>query len=124
MSIVLGQIGTNGMCVPLSLPNPIPDGWVVMINGERPGIDFYASEKGEWLSGSSPSQKAAFISQAKIDKSKLMSDASDKIEILKDRIDAGQDKETELKLWKLYRIALDDVDVSAAPDIEWPVAPE
>ncbi|ELI8383346.1 tail fiber assembly protein, partial [Yersinia enterocolitica] len=26
--------------------------------------------------------------------------------------------------WKLYRIALDDVDVSAAPDIEWPVAPE
>ncbi|EPB7311797.1 tail fiber assembly protein, partial [Yersinia enterocolitica] len=26
-------------------------------------------------------------------------------------------------LWKSYRIALDDVDVSAAPDIEWPVAP-
>ncbi|HHS7910018.1 TPA: tail fiber assembly protein, partial [Yersinia enterocolitica] len=30
----------------------------------------------------------------------------------------------ELKLWKLYRIALDDVDVSAAPDIKWPVSPE
>ncbi|ELI8386906.1 tail fiber assembly protein, partial [Yersinia enterocolitica] len=26
--------------------------------------------------------------------------------------------------WKSYRIALDDVDVSAAPDIEWHVAPE
>ncbi|ELI8281498.1 tail fiber assembly protein, partial [Yersinia enterocolitica] len=48
---------------------------------------------------------------------------SDKIEILKDRIDAGQDKETELKLWKLYRIALDDIDVSAAPDIILPTAP-
>ncbi|EMW7738407.1 tail fiber assembly protein, partial [Yersinia enterocolitica] len=23
-----------------------------------------------------------------------------------------------------YRIALDDVDVSAAPDIKWPVSPE
>ncbi|EMW7738233.1 tail fiber assembly protein, partial [Yersinia enterocolitica] len=23
-----------------------------------------------------------------------------------------------------YRIALDDIDVSTAPDIEWPVAPE
>ncbi|MGK4465589.1 tail fiber assembly protein, partial [Yersinia enterocolitica] len=56
-------------------------------------------------------------------KSKLMSDASDKIETLKDRIEAGQDKAAELKLWKSYRIALDDVDVSAAPDIEWPVAP-
>ncbi|EPA3123637.1 tail fiber assembly protein, partial [Yersinia enterocolitica] len=30
----------------------------------------------------------------------------------------------ELKLWKSYRIALDDVDVSAAPDIEWPNQPE
>ncbi|EMR8971219.1 tail fiber assembly protein, partial [Yersinia enterocolitica] len=79
---------------------------------------------GEWLSGPSPSQKAVFISQAKIDKSKLMSDASDKIETLKDRIEAGQDKAAELKLWKLYRIALDDVDVSAAPDIKWPVSPE
>ncbi|EPN8206959.1 tail fiber assembly protein, partial [Yersinia enterocolitica] len=28
------------------------------------------------------------------------------------------------KLWKSYRIALDDVDVSAAPDIEWPNQPE
>ncbi|HHL2524967.1 TPA: tail fiber assembly protein [Yersinia enterocolitica] len=72
----------------------------------------------------SPSQKAVFISQAKIDKSKLMSDASDKIETLKDRIEAGQDKAAELTLWKSYRIALDDVDVSAAPDIEWPTAPE
>ncbi|EOV1631527.1 tail fiber assembly protein, partial [Yersinia enterocolitica] len=75
-------------------------------------------------SGPSPSQKAVFISQAKIDKSKLMSDASDKIETLKDRIEAGQDKAAELTLWKSYRIALDDVDVSAAPDIEWPTAPE
>ncbi|PSH12529.1 phage tail protein, partial [Yersinia pseudotuberculosis] len=28
------------------------------------------------------------------------------------------------KLWKSYRIALDDIDVSAAPDIEWPVSPD
>uniref|UniRef100_UPI0011A9BA7D tail fiber assembly protein n=1 Tax=Yersinia bercovieri TaxID=634 RepID=UPI0011A9BA7D len=68
--------------------------------------------------------KAINVAQAKADKSKLISAASDKIEILKDRIEAGQDKAAELKLWKSYRIALDDVDVSAAPDIEWPVAPE
>ncbi|CFV36210.1 tail assembly chaperone gp38 [Yersinia pseudotuberculosis] len=68
-------------------------------------------------------QKAEFVTQAKLKKSKLISDASDRIEILKDRIEAGQDKAAELKLWKSYRIALDDIDVSTAPDIEWPVAP-
>ncbi|HHU4996005.1 TPA: tail fiber assembly protein [Yersinia enterocolitica] len=68
--------------------------------------------------------KAINVTQAKADKSKLISSASNKIETLKDRIEAGQDKAAELKLWKSYRIALDDVDVSAAPDIEWPVAPE
>lgn len=69
-------------------------------------------------------QKAEFVTQAKLKKSKLISDASDEIEILKDRIEFGQDKATELKLWKSYRIALDDIDVSTAPDIEWPAAPE
>ena len=68
--------------------------------------------------------KAINIAQAKADKTKLISDASDKIETLKDRIEAGQDKAAELKLWKSYRIALDDVDVSTAPDIKWPIAPE
>ncbi len=69
-------------------------------------------------------QKAEFVTQAKLKKSKLISDASDRIEILKDRIEAGQDKAAELKLWKSYRIALDDIDVSTAPDIEWPVSPD
>lgn len=92
-------------------------------------------ETGEWTGGvwaetSGPStidisaQKAEFVTQAKLKKSKLISDASDRIEILKDRIEAGQDKAAELKLWKSYRIALDDIDVSAAPDIEWPVSPD
>ncbi|CRG48969.1 tail fiber assembly protein [Yersinia wautersii] len=70
------------------------------------------------------SQKAGVVTQAKLKKSKLISDASDRIEILKDRIELGQDKAAELKLWKSYRIALDDIDVSAAPDIMWPQLPE
>ena len=85
---------------------------------------------GVWVETSGPStidiaaQKAEFVAQAKLKKSKLISDASDRIEILKDRIEAGQDKAAELKLWKSYRIALDDIDVSAAPDIMWPQLPE
>lgn len=113
------------MWCPLEMPDPLPDGWVVIKNGEeRPEDDSYASEDGKWLTGPSPEQIAIFIDQAKADKSKLISDASNKIQTLKDRIDSGQDKAAELKLWKAYRIALDDVDASTAPDIEWPVAPE
>ncbi|HHH0388132.1 TPA: tail fiber assembly protein [Yersinia enterocolitica] len=125
MKIVLGFIGSSQMWCPLEMPEPLPDGWVVIKNGEeRPADDSYASEDGKWLAGPSPEQRAVFIAQAKADKSKLISDASNKIETLKDRIDSGQDKAAELKLWKAYRIALDDVDASTAPDIEWPVAPE
>ncbi|HHH0388127.1 TPA: tail fiber assembly protein [Yersinia enterocolitica] len=125
MKIVLGFIGSSQMWCPLEMPDPLPDGWVVIKNGEeRPEDDSYASEDGKWLTGPSPEQIAIFIDQAKADKSKLISDASNKIQTLKDRIDSGQDKAAELKLWKAYRIALDDVDASTAPDIEWPVAPE
>ncbi|EOI6485796.1 tail fiber assembly protein, partial [Yersinia enterocolitica] len=67
--------------------------------------------------------KSSCVTQAKLDKSKLMTDASNKIDVLKDRIDAGQDKAAELKLWKAYRIELDDVDVNTAPDIIFPTAP-
>ncbi|HHK1642764.1 TPA: tail fiber assembly protein, partial [Yersinia enterocolitica] len=63
------------------------------------------------------------VAQAKLDKSKLMTEASNKIDVLKDRIDAGQDKTAELKLWKAYRIELDDVDVNTAPDIIFPTVP-
>ncbi|HHH0383869.1 TPA: tail fiber assembly protein [Yersinia enterocolitica] len=125
MKIVLGFIGSSQMWCPLEIPEPLPGGWVVIKSGEeRPADDSYASESGKWLAGPSPEQRATFIAQAKAYKSKLISDASDKIETLKDRIEAGQDKAAELKLWKSYRIALDDVDASAAPDIEWPASPE
>ncbi|EOI7348439.1 TPA: tail fiber assembly protein [Yersinia enterocolitica] len=125
MKIVLGFIGSSQMWCPLEMPEPLPEGWVAIKSGEeRPADNSYASEDGKWLAGPSPEQRATFIAQAKAYKSKLISDASDKIETLKDRIEAGQDKAAELKLWKSYRIALDDVDVSVAPDIEWPNQPE
>ncbi|CNH63438.1 tail assembly chaperone gp38 [Yersinia intermedia] len=124
MSIVLGFIGTNGMWLPLELPNPIPDGWVVMVDGERPNDKCYANSAGKWVMGLSPDQKEEAIKSAEQTKTILISVASNKISTLKDRIEAGQDRDAELKLWKAYRIALDDIDTSLAPDIEWPVSPE
>ncbi|HHH1307686.1 TPA: tail fiber assembly protein [Yersinia enterocolitica] len=31
---------------------------------------------------------------------------------------------TDLKVWKQYRVKVKNINVSLAPDIEWPVAPE
>ncbi|WP_145559313.1 tail fiber assembly protein [Yersinia bercovieri] len=104
-------------------PFELPEGFIIMA-GSRPDPGYYADDEGTWLEGPSPPKKLELIELARLEKARLIGVASDKIETLKDRIEAGQDKADELKLWKAYRIALDDVDVSAAPDIEWPVAPE
>lgn len=124
MDIVLGFIGSNGMWLPLERPDPIPDGWAVMVDGERPNDECYANSSGKWVMGLSPDQKEEAIKSAEQTKTILISVASNKISTLKDRIEAGQDRDAELKLWKAYRIALDDIDTSLAPDIEWPVVPE
>ncbi|AJJ01594.1 caudovirales tail fiber assembly family protein [Yersinia pseudotuberculosis] len=95
-----------------------PPGQVLGVIKGRPG----------WVDLPPPSaidiaaKKAALTAQAKAKKTKLIGDASDEIDVLKDRIELGQDKADELKLWKSYRIALDDIDVSA-PDINWPESP-
>ncbi|AJJ07531.1 phage tail protein [Yersinia pseudotuberculosis] len=136
----LNILDSDGFYIEDYIEGYLPKNWTADLVGDGYYKAQYQNaavdpETGEWTGGvwaetSGPStidisaQKAEFVTQAKLKKSKLISDASDRIEILKDRIEAGQDKAAELKLWKSYRIALDDIDVSTAPDIEWPVSPD
>ncbi|CNE41782.1 putative phage tail fiber assembly protein [Yersinia similis] len=136
----LNILDSDGFYIEDYIDGYLPKNWTADLVGDGYYKAQYQNadidpDTGEWTGGvwaetSGPStidisaQKAEFVTQAKLKKSKLISDASDRIEILKDRIEAGQDKAAELKLWKSYRIALDDIDVSAAPDIEWPVSPD
>ncbi|CND38309.1 phage tail protein [Yersinia pseudotuberculosis] len=136
----LNKLDSDGFYIEDYIDGYLPKNWTADLVGDGYYKAQYQNadidpDTGEWTGGvwaetSGPStidisaQKAEFVTQAKLKKSKLISDASDRIEILKDRIEAGQDKAAELKLWKSYRIALDDIDVSAAPDIEWPVSPD
>ncbi|MFD3238439.1 tail fiber assembly protein [Rahnella perminowiae] len=55
-----------------------------------------------------------------------ISEATIRINILQDEIDLDLSTGAgvaELKVWKAYRIALNRLDLSAAPDIEWPQYP-
>ncbi|CNL29678.1 putative phage tail fiber assembly protein [Yersinia aleksiciae] len=61
-----------------------------------------------------------------------MSHASNMIDAIIDEIEGFEDSDdvvpdklrTDLKAWKQYRVKVKNIDVSLAPDIEWPTAPE
>ncbi|HEN3249958.1 TPA: tail fiber assembly protein [Yersinia enterocolitica] len=96
------------------------------------------STGGKWVETSGPSPediekvKESLIAAANAEKTTLMSHASDMIGALSDEIEGLEDSDnvvpdklrTDLKAWKQYRVKVKNVDVSLAPDIEWPIAPE
>ncbi|MDE9566114.1 tail fiber assembly protein [Xenorhabdus bovienii] len=67
------------------------------------------------------------ISEAEYQKQNLMTEARDKILPLQDAVDLGMATDSEqitLTAWKKYRVILNRIDCSTAPDIDWPKLPE
>lgn len=67
-----------------------------------------------------------YVLLAKNEKSERLAEATAAIAILQDAVDIGNatDNETALLLeWKKYRVAVNRVDASKAPAIEWPDKP-
>ncbi|PHM74283.1 tail fiber assembly protein [Xenorhabdus kozodoii] len=65
--------------------------------------------------------------QAEREKRHLMTQASNAIAPLQYAVDlqmATNAEQTELTAWKRYCVLLNRIDCSAAPDIDWPKAPE
>ena len=66
------------------------------------------------------------VAVAELQKQKLIGQANSKIAPLQDAVDLGiaTDEESEsLMKWKKYRVQLDRVNTSLAPEIEWPLLP-
>jgi hypothetical protein len=66
------------------------------------------------------------VAQANSKKQKLMAAATSAIAPLQDAVDIGESTEEELaqlQAWKKYRVLLNRLDTSTAPDIEWPDPP-
>ncbi|GAB4593357.1 phage tail fiber assembly protein [Edwardsiella tarda] len=60
-------------------------------------------------------------------KLQLLAKAADAIAPLQDAVDlsdATPDEEARLKAWKRFRVEVNRVDTSAAPNISWPAQPE
>ncbi|EKN6263037.1 phage tail protein [Yersinia enterocolitica] len=112
-------------------PFVLPDSYVIM-SGPRPDPTYYADENGEWLPGPAPQIVQQMLIEATQKQKDMLSHASDMIGAITDEIEGLEDAEedvpdklrADLKAWKQYRVVVKNVDVSLAPDIEWPVAPE
>jgi len=67
------------------------------------------------------------LSFAKATKQNLLDEATQKIAPLQDAMDldiATDDEKTQLTAWKKYRVLVNRVDTSTAPNITWPTSPD
>ncbi|HEY3986993.1 tail fiber assembly protein [Cedecea sp.] len=107
-----------------------PEGMsVTEIEGKLP--EGFSIRRGEWAFDGKkvvPRKLSAdeLKGQAQKTKSGLLSEATDAIAPLQDAADieiATDEELQKLKAWKTYRVILNRLDVSAAPDITWPELP-
>lgn len=66
------------------------------------------------------------VAEAEQQKSALLTVANNIIAPLQDAVDLGMatdDEQAQLLAWRKYRVLLNRVDKSAAPDVEWPTPP-
>ncbi|EHZ6871931.1 tail fiber assembly protein [Providencia rettgeri] len=71
-------------------------------------------------------KKAALVAQAEQEKAQKLGEANATIMYLQDAIEVGlddDDYDAKLKAWKTYRVYLNRIDTTTAPDIEWPLKP-
>ncbi|QAX77698.1 phage tail protein [Yersinia hibernica] len=144
----LNQLDKDGFFEVDHIEGKLPDNWTSDLVGNGYYNAQYQgatrnNETGEWSGGKwaetgGPSVediesiKHMQVAIASAEKVRLMSHASDMIEALSDEIEGldenGDDVpdklRTDLKAWKQYRVKVKNIDISLAPNIEWPVSPE
>lgn len=94
-----------------------------------PPEGYYAvfDEKGPRVEKNPVKTAEQYQQEAQAEKTRLLYEAANFIAPLQDAVDIGEAttaEEEALKLWKKYRIAVNRIDTSAAPDISWPDTPE
>ncbi|WES88047.1 tail fiber assembly protein [Dickeya fangzhongdai] len=105
------------------------DGEVLKISNVRPDV-YHTWDSGSlaWVltDAAQQQQKADHVAAAVLQKSRLLDDVTKKIAPLQDAVDLDMATDTEtaqLTKWKKYRVLLNRVDTSTAPDITWPDKP-
>ncbi|HAZ8818493.1 TPA: tail fiber assembly protein [Citrobacter koseri] len=100
---------------------------VALQAGQSAGKQITANAEGyPVLTDPKPLTPEQLQQQAKVQQSALMNAATDAIAPLQDAVDLDEATEEELLLlkeWKKYRVMLNRLDLSSAPEINWPDMP-
>lgn len=99
----------------------LPDGVTTI----APDVEFPKWNGKKWVTDKA-AKKESDIAAAEAQKQYLLSEAAEAIAPLQDAVDldmATQEEKVLLKEWKKYRVLLNRVDTSTAPDIIWPQKP-
>ncbi|CFQ49735.1 tail fiber assembly protein [Yersinia similis] len=111
----------NGQAMLISNLGPLPENCTRQV----PTNQFDRWDGSQWVKDEN-AEKKHHLAEAGQKKRGLLNEASDKIQILQDSIELGLVTETtkaELLAWRKYRVLIDQLDISNAPDINWPVTP-
>lgn len=104
---------------------------VAVVNKKSVPKDFPENADGQWIfNGKKITPRvipeSELIAQAEENHAQLMAEANQKIAPLQDAVDLGMATEAEevsLTAWRTYRVLLSRIEVSTAPNIEWPEPP-
>lgn len=102
--------------------------YTALLSGQEKGKVIQADENGKPVLVDPPELTPEQLAlQAEAKRSDLMADATIAINPLQDAVDldeATTDEIEQLKIWKSYRVALNRLDLSKAPNIAWPQIPK
>lgn len=91
----------------------------------EPKTEFDKWNGKKWVTDTE-AQKASLIAEADNEKAQRLDEANSTITYLQEAVDVDLATEAEtaaLQEWKKYRVLLNRVDTSTAPDIDWPEKP-
>ncbi|HHT5698840.1 TPA: tail fiber assembly protein [Klebsiella oxytoca] len=100
-------------------PGPIPD----TVTTSAPSTPYDKWDGSAWVTDAD-SQHTADVAAADLRKKQMITQVSAEISILQDAVDlnmATYDEKSRLTALQAYRVLLNRVDTSLAPDIVWPV---
>ncbi|VEN40682.1 unnamed protein product [Callosobruchus maculatus] len=106
----------------------ISDRWYnYLLDGQSTGKIITSNEYGLPILSDPPMpSKDELIQVAEVEKQRLLTGATIVIAPLQDAVDLGIATEKEISLlqeWKKYRVLINRIDSSTAPDIDWPELP-
>ncbi|MBZ6393739.1 MULTISPECIES: tail fiber assembly protein [Pantoea] len=121
------SIDINGTSIPEDAVEITHEAWLELLKQQSDGKVIAAGNDGIPVANDAPPLTTAqMVEIADNQKSSLMAEATVAIAPLQDAVDleeATDNEKTQLTAWKKYRVLLNRIDTSIAPNITWPTKP-